>query len=108
MTIAPSGKHASTSLEGTSPMNSLHVIAASLIFGVPSVGCAAPSGDEEQSAPAVASDLTQALSDSALEGKLKGILKDVSFTSESDFPYIVFEGGAVTESQLTEALVRER
>ena len=53
-------------------------------------------------------DLRTPLSDNALEGKLKGILKDVSFTSESDYPYVVIEGDAVTEKRLTTKLVREK
>jgi hypothetical protein len=63
-----------------------------------SVACA-PQGDEVNPAPAgeenvAVDDLRTPLSDAALQGKLKGILKDVSFTSESDYPYVVIEGDA--------------
>jgi hypothetical protein len=77
-----------------------------------SVACA-PQGDEGNPAPAgeenvAVDDLRTPLSDAALQGKLKGILKDVSFTSESDYPYVVIEGDAVTEKRLTTKLVREK
>jgi hypothetical protein len=70
------------------------------------VGCA-PA--EENSAPVGADeqDLTQ-LSDAALQGKLKGILADVTFMSESDYPYVVLEGEAVTEKRLSTKLVRQK
>jgi hypothetical protein len=75
-------------------------------------GCATQSDDS--SAPtnagdpaAAESDLTQS-TDAAIEAKLRGILKDVSFTSESDYPYVVFEGDAVTEKRLSAKLVRQK
>lgn len=63
----------------------------------------APSGEEG----AAEQDLTQA-TDAAIQGKLRGILKDVTFTSESDYPYIVLEGEAVTEKRLNTKLVRQK
>jgi hypothetical protein len=47
-------------------------------------------------------------SDAAIMGKLKGILKDVTFTSESDYPYVVFEGEAFTGKRLNTAIVRQK
>ena len=47
-------------------------------------------------------------SDAAIMGKLKGILKDVTFTSEGDYPYVVFEGENVTAKRLSTALVRQK
>ena len=48
-------------------------------------------------------------SDAAIAGKLKGILKDVTFTSESDYGYTVLEGEAVPAGtkRLNTALVRQ-
>jgi hypothetical protein len=54
------------------------------------------------------SDLTQTATDAAIQGKLRGIIKDVTFMSEGDFPYVVFEGDAVTEKRLSTKLVREK
>ena len=68
-------------------------------------GCAVPNDDA--SAEASESDLTRP-SDRALEGKLRGILRDVSFTSEADYEYVVFEGDVVSEGALDEALVRQK
>ncbi|MBS2014802.1 MAG: hypothetical protein JST00_18075 [Deltaproteobacteria bacterium] len=49
-------------------------------------------------------------SDAAIMGKLRGILKDVTFTSESDYPYVVFEGEAVPAGtkRLGTTLVRQK
>lgn len=49
-------------------------------------------------------------SDAAIMGKLKGILKDVTFTSEGDYGYVVFEGEAVPggTKRLNTALVRQK
>jgi hypothetical protein len=81
---------------------SLLLAALSLSIGA---GCAAPTDDANQ-AEASESDLTKS-SDKAIEGKLTGILKGVSFTSESDYGYVVIEGDAVTATKLDEALVRK-
>jgi hypothetical protein len=75
-----------------------------------SAGCAAPSSGDDTAVDdpgASTSDLT-ASTDAAIEGKLRGILKDVTFTSEGDFPYVVFEGDAVTEKRLSTKLVRQK
>jgi hypothetical protein len=64
---------------------------------------APPSGDQG----AAEQDLTQA-SDAAIAGKLRGILSEVTFTSESDYPYLVLEGEAVTEKRLSAKLVRQK
>ena len=65
---------------------------------------AAHSPDDQGSAT---SDLT-ASTGAAIEGKLRGILRDVTFMSESDFPYVVIEGEAVTEKRLSTKLVRQK
>jgi hypothetical protein len=72
-----------------------------------SVGCASQDGGDPSAAPAGAeSDLT-ALEDNALQGKLRGILKDVEFMSEADAPYAVFEGDVTTASKLNTKAVRQ-
>jgi len=63
----------------------------------------APAGDES----AAEQDLTQA-TDAAIGGKLMGILKDVTFTSESDYPYMLIEGDIVTAKRLTTTIVRQK
>jgi hypothetical protein len=80
-------------------------ILASFVLAALATACAAPTDAETERA--VDSELTAGTADSAIEGKLKGILEGVSFTSESDFPYVVVEGAAVTGDPLTEALVRK-
>ena len=79
------------------------------------IASAACAPAEETGAPAnggnenvAVDDIRTPLSDAQLQGKLKGILKDVSFTSESDYPYVVIEGDAVTEKRLSTKLVREK
>jgi hypothetical protein len=62
-------------------------------------GANAQAGDEQ--------DLTTQ-TDAALQGKLKGIMKDITFMSESDYPYVVLEGEQVTAARLTTKLVREK
>lgn len=88
-------------------LRQLTAVAFACLVSTLAAGCAAP--EEDASAPVAAGeqDLTQ-LSDAALMGKLGGILKDVSFTSESDYPYIVFSGEAVTEKRLSTKLVRQK
>lgn len=90
--------------------NILHALSATLVAVALATGCApaqeagtGPGGNEN----AAESDLTQA-SDAAIQGKLRGILKDVTFMSESDFPYVVLEGEAVTEKRLSTKLVRQK
>jgi hypothetical protein len=83
-----------------------------LALVIASAACA-PQGDDANQAPAgnegvAEDDIRTPLSDAQLQGKLKGILKDVSFTSESDYPYVVLEGETVTEKRLTTKLVREK
>ena len=84
------------------------VLSATLLAVVLGTGCAAPSDGAPSGDETASSDLTGQLSDAALQGKLRGILKDVSFTSESDFPYLVFEGDAVAEKRLSTKLVRQK
>ena len=72
-------------------------------------GCAAETGDASQeSTEASESDLSRQLSDRAIQGKLRGILSGVTFMSEADYEYVVFEGDKVTQSTLTEAIVRQK
>jgi hypothetical protein len=88
----------------------LKALSTSILAVVLATGCAAPSSGDEASPEdqgAATSDLT-ASTDAAIEGKLRGILKDVTFMSESDFPYVVFEGEAVTEKRLSTKLVRQK
>lgn len=81
-----------------------------LALSVGAVGCADQS--EEPAGPPQGSSeeeyKSKQLSDDALQGKLKGILTDVTFTSESDYPYVVFEGDGVTEKRLSTKLVRDK
>ncbi len=78
-----------------------------IAFGL-SLGCAQPEADDKgEPTAAEQQDLTQ-LSDAALIGKLRGILTDVTFTSEGDYPYVVFEGEAVSEKRLSSKLVRQK
>lgn len=74
-----------------------------------STACASPSegGEPNDNENSTEQDLTQS-TDAAIEGKLRGILKDITFMSESDFPYVVFEGEAVTEARLSTKLVRQK
>jgi len=81
-----------------------------LALVISAVACApqeeggAPTGNEQ----GANNEIRTQLNDSQLEGKLTGILKDVSFTSESDYPYVVFEGDVVAEKRLTTKIVREK
>jgi len=85
------------------------LLSSFLVLGLSTtaVGCAPQDGDGATQ-PADEQDITSQLSDNALEGKLKGILDGVTFTSESDYPYIVMEGDAVTEKRLSSKLVRAK
>lgn len=78
-----------------------------LTLAAATTGCAPAEEASSEPTAADTQDLTQ-LSDAALMGKLRGILKDVSFTSESDYPYVVLEGEAVTEKRLSSKLVRQK
>lgn len=75
------------------------------------VGCAPAEEDaaSDDNAAAASQELNQ-LNDAQLMGKLRGILSDVSFTSESDYPYVVFEGDAVAQGskRLSTKIVREK
>lgn len=82
----------------------LALAAASAACAPTQEGGASPPGADD----VAEDDIKRQLSDSQLMGKLNGILADVIFISESDYPYVVFEGGVVTEPLLTEALVREK
>lgn len=80
-----------------------------LTLALGSAGCA--DQDANQDDPATAEGQlksSEKLSDAAIEGKIGGILSDVSFTSESDYPYVVLEGDVVSATRLTKALVREK
>ena len=70
-------------------------------------GCAAETANPE-STEASESDLSRQLSDRALQGKLRGILSGVTFMSEADYEYVVFEGDTVSQSVLTQAIVRQK
>lgn len=89
----------------------LSLLSISLLALALGTGCA--PAEESSGAPAAGEpatgneqDLT-AMTDAALEGKLMGILKDVTFTSESDYPYVALEGDKITEAKLTTTLVRK-
>src|SRR5262245_14893250 len=72
------------------------------------VGCSAETGDAKENAEASESDLSRQLSDRAIQGKLRGILSGVTFMSEADFEYVVFEGDEVSGNTLTESIVRHK
>jgi hypothetical protein len=82
----------------------LSFLLAALTLSV-GAGCAVPNDDADVEASE--SDLTRS-SDRAIKGKLRGILSGITFTSESDFEYVVFEGDIVGQSALDESLVREK
>jgi hypothetical protein len=88
---------------------SLSILAIALGLGIG--GCAAPEDAPADQGESSESGLSRtALSDAAIQGKLKGILKDASFTSEGDFGYVVFEGDAVAPNtkRLSTKMVREK
>lgn len=85
-------------------MMTTKILAALMIAGAMSLAACssdgATSGDEQNA--------TEQLADNQIKGKVGGILKDILFLSEGDFPYVVLEGDAVTEPELNEKLVREK
>src|SRR5262245_36794144 len=83
-------------------------LACSLLFSSSLCVACVADGEPTDQPTVEASDLTQALTDAQLQGKLRGILKDVTFMSEADFPYVVFEGEVADTTRLTEAVVREK
>ncbi|MBX3259707.1 MAG: hypothetical protein KIS78_12350 [Labilithrix sp.] len=90
-------------------MNTQKTVLAAFILAMAAAvgGCsadAAPEKDTNTASP----EVVQQLSDAAVQGKLRGILTDVTFTSEGDYPYVVFEGEAATGDALDESLVREK
>jgi hypothetical protein len=104
------GRHNATARMDLMRLVKLSLLLTALALSV-GAGCAAPNGDAsapgEEATEASESDLTRT-SDRALKGKLRGILSGVSFTSEADYEYVVFEGDVVTESVLDEAIVRQK
>jgi hypothetical protein len=86
----------------------LRSLALALLLGIATTSVACAPQDEASSEGASEAEVKTQLSDNALEGKLKGILDGVTFTSESDYPYIVMEGDVVTEKRLSTKLVREK
>jgi hypothetical protein len=86
-----------------------HLISAGVLaLALGTTGCAAQDEGADQNEAVAAGELRTQLSDAALQGKLRGILSDVTFISEGDYPYVVIEGDAVTENRLTTKLVREK
>ncbi len=73
-------------------------------------GCAAPSSDDGGPVPGATeeADLKKQLADDALKGKLRGILAEASFTSESDYGYVVLEGETFEGARLSTKVVREK
>ncbi len=86
-----------------------HALFTSLLAIAVNAGCAAPTDDAANGAAesTAQAEVTQS-TDAAIGGKLRGILKDVTFTSESDFGYVVLEGDAATEKRLSKKLVRQK
>ena len=86
----------------------LKLLSLSLVAAALSTGCAGADEAQNTGDPAAADeqDLTQA-TDKAIEGKIGGILDGVTFTSESDYPYVVLEGDAVTSKRLSTSIVRK-
>lgn len=83
-------------------MNVRSWILGALLLAIPA--CASEATTEP-----VESDIVTA-SDSAIQGKLRGILKDVTFTSESDYGYQVIEGETAADrsKRLSTAVVRQK
>ncbi|MBL8612259.1 MAG: hypothetical protein JNL38_33265 [Myxococcales bacterium] len=92
----------------------LHLVAVSFLALTASAGCAPAEESKDNGGSAAVNDGVdneiRTASDAAIMGKLKGILKDVTFTSESDYGYVVFEGEAVPAGtkRLTTALLRQK
>jgi predicted small secreted protein len=85
------------------------ILAAILLATAALTGCAEDSTGAGDDTGTGAQEVRKQLSDDAIQGKLKGILKDVTFTSEGDYPYVVFEGEAVpNNARLSSRLVREK
>lgn len=95
------------------PMRTSFLSMLSVTFLALAIGTGCAQQEDAVADPAGANqaadvqDLTQQ-SDSAIMGKLNGILSGVTFTSESDYPYVVLEGEAVTDKRLTTKIVRQK
>jgi hypothetical protein len=88
------------------------ILFASLVTLALVAGCGAQGNDNSEGADPAASEGALEtrggqLDDNALTGKLGGILRGVSFTSESDYEYQVLVGDHVDGARLTTKLVRE-
>lgn len=78
--------------------------ATTLAIALAAMGCAADAGSTQQGESEVQSSKT----DAALLSSLEKTLAGVTFTSEGDYGYVVFEGELAGEATLTEAVVRAK
>ncbi len=80
------------------------VTVASLSQGCASQGADSSSGGDDQSQALVA----HRDSDDAIKAKLGQILKDVTFMSESDYPFVIFDADSGSAKSLTTSVLRKR
>ncbi len=86
-----------------------HLISVATVALTLGAGCAPQDGAQDDEAAQTDDELRQQLQDNQLIGKLTGILQGVTFMSESDYPYVAFEGEAVAPgTKLTTRIVREK
>jgi predicted small secreted protein len=86
------------------------ILAAILLATAALTGCANETTASGEDTGTGSQEVRQQLSDDAIQGKLKGILAGITFTSEGDYPYVVFSGDAVPANtrRISQRLVREK
>jgi hypothetical protein len=84
------------------------VLSIAAIAAALGTGCAPSSEDGTNADDTSSESALRTQTDAAIQGKLKGILRDVVFMSEGDSPYFVFEGEATDAKRLSTKLVRQK
>lgn len=82
------------------------VTLASLAGGCASQGADGSPGGADEQGQALATKARD--SDDAIKAKLGQILKDVTFMSESDYPFVVFDADSGNAKSLTTSVLRKR